>query len=113
VQQPALSRVKFNVETFKVVEVLKRTAYSTLIESNRLKMAEHRGTEIISHMFSALIKPEQGVKLLPQDWRSVYESSRSRHRAVCDFIAGMTDRYCVEFYSRFIGINAPSIQKPY
>lgn len=110
---PPLSLVKFEIGTFKIVEVLKRVAYSTLIESNRLKMAEHRGTEIINHIFSALIKPDYGKKLLPNDWRTIYESSPSRHRAVCDFIAGMTDRYCVEFYSRLVGINAPSIQKPY
>ena len=112
-KHPALSVVKFKIETFKIVEILKRTAYSTLIDSNRLKMAEHRGTEIINHIFSALITPEQGMKLLPKDWRVVYEFSDSRHRAVCDFIAGMTDRYCVEFYSKLIGINAPSIQTPY
>jgi dGTPase len=110
---PALSSAKFDTETFKIVEVLKRTAYSTLIDSNRLKMAEHRGTEIISHIFKALIAPEQGKKLLPEDWQLIYEYSGSPHRAVCDFIAGMTDRYCVEFYSRLVGINAPSIQKPY
>jgi dGTPase len=110
---PALSTAKFDVETFKIVEVLKRTAYSTLIDSNRLKMAEHRGAEIINRIFKALIEPEHGKKLLPKDWQFIYEGSGSRQRAVCDFIAGMTDRYCVEFYSRLVGINAPSIQKPY
>ena len=72
-EYPALSSVKFNVETFKIVEILKRTAYSTLINSNRLKMAEHRGTEIISHIFNALITAQQGMKLLPKDWRVVYD----------------------------------------
>jgi dGTPase len=110
---PALSSAKFDTETFKIVEVLKRTAYFTLIDSNRLKMAEHRGAEIINDIFEALITPEQGKKLLPRDWQLIYEHSGSRQRAVCDFIAGMTDRYCVEFYSRLVGINAPSIQKPY
>jgi dGTPase len=110
---PALSTVKFDLRTFRIVEVLKRVAFTTIIDSNRLKMAEHRGTEIIKQIFEALIKPEQGKKLLPKDWRVIYECSEFRHRAVCDFIAGMTDRYCIEFYSRLVGINAPSIQKPY
>ncbi len=109
---PAMSIVKFHPHTFQIVEVLKRIAFTTIIDSNRLKMAEFRGTEIISQIFQALIK-QQGKKLLPSDWQTIYECSESRHRAVCDFIAGMTDRYCIEFYSRLVGINAPSIQKPY
>jgi dGTPase len=32
-------------------------------------------------------------------------------RTISDYIAGMTDAYCIEFYERILGRAAPSIQK--
>ena len=112
----ALSVVKFGIETFKMVEVMKKYAYLSLIMSPRLKMAESRGRDIIKHIFAALKTREDGKRLLPEDWKEVYLGQDNRYwrrRAVCDFIASMTDRYCLEFYSRLVGIDVPSIHKPY
>ncbi len=114
-RRPSLSYVRLSLGTFQAIEVLKRFAYEALVNSNRFKMADRRGREIIEHIFKALTRPG-GDKLLPPDIRSTYEASNKKEwklRTVCDFIASMTDRYCVEFYSRLIGINAPSIYKPY
>jgi dGTPase len=114
-QTPSLSSVGLSLGTFQAIEVLKRFAYEALVMSNRFKMADRRGREIIEHIFKALTQ-SGGEKLLPHDIRSTYDASGKeewRLRAVCDFISSMTDRYCVEFYSRLIGINAPSIYKPY
>ncbi|MDH2354151.1 dNTP triphosphohydrolase [Bradyrhizobium sp. SSUT112] len=112
---PALSSVRLKLGTFQSIEVLKRFAYEALVMSNRFKMADRRGREIIEHVFKALAQPG-GERLLPHDFRSIYDASNKKGwklRTICDFIASMTDRYCVEFYSRLIGINAPSIYKPY
>lgn len=113
---PCLSSVKFNVKTFKMVEILKKYAFRSLIMSPRLKIAESRGGDIIRTIFDTLVEAEDGRKLLPDDWKQVYfgrDGLSWRRRTVCDFIACMTDRYCVEFYSRLVGIDAPSIHKPY
>lgn len=114
-QEPSLSSVGLALGPFQAIEVLKRFAYESLVMSNRFKVADRRGREIIEHIFKALTQ-SGGEKLLPPDVRTTYEASDKeewRLRTVCDFIASMTDRYCVEFYSRLIGINAPSIYKPY
>ncbi|MCA1436953.1 dNTP triphosphohydrolase [Bradyrhizobium sp. BRP20] len=112
---PALSWVQLKLGTFQAIEVLKRFAYEALVMSNRFKMADRRGREIIEHIFKALTQPG-GEKLLPHDVRSTFDAYSDKawkFRTICDFIASMTDRYCVECYSRLIGINAPSIYKPY
>jgi len=112
---PALSSVRLGVGTFQAIEVLKRFAYESLVMSNRLKMADRRGRDIIGKIYDSIIEPD-GDRLLPDDVRRVYLASEDeawRRRTICDFVASMTDRYCVEFYSRLIGINAPSIYKPY
>jgi dGTPase len=113
---PCLSKVNFDIATFKMVEIFKKYAYRSLIMSPRLKIAESRGRDIIKSIFNALMNTEDGRRLLPDDWRTIYfgrDGEPWRRRTVCDFIGSMTDRYCVEFYSRLVGIDAPSIHKPY
>jgi dGTPase len=113
---PQLSSVSFDIDTFKKVEVLKTICYESIISSPRLKMAERRGSAILNKIFKTLVNEAEGRKLLPEDWAEVYfgfHSDDMRKRTICDYIASMTDRYCVEFYSRIVGINPPSIHKPY
>ena len=35
--------------------------------------------------------------LLPEDWY-VQEKNENKHRIICDYISGMTDRYATKFY---------------
>jgi dGTPase len=113
---PQLSTVSLEIETFKKVELFKTISFESIIRSPRLQMAERRGGAIIKEIFKTLADEKEGRRLLPEDWREVYFGFRSdvlRKRTICDFIANMTDRYCVEFYSRIVGLNPPSIHKPY
>lgn len=42
------------------------------------------------------------LELLPKDYRKLYESERfSEERVVCDYIAGMTDKYAMEKYAEY------------
>jgi dGTPase len=114
-ETPALSSVVLGIGTFQAIEVLKRFAYESLVLSNRFKMADRRGRDIIVKIFESIAE-DDGDRLLPDDVRRIYLATKDvswRRRTICDFIASMTDRYCIEFYSRLIGINAPSIYKPY
>jgi dGTPase len=114
--RPQLSKVYLDIETFKKVELLKTISFQSIINSPRLKMAERRGGAIIKRIFRSLADEKEGRRLLPEDWAEVYfgfSSDELRKRTICDFIANMTDRYCVEFYSRIVGLNPPSIHKPY
>jgi dGTPase len=83
--------------------------------SPRLKVAEYRGKKIITEIFNTLAS-DGGHLLMPNDWSSLYSDirgKRAKRRIICDFIAGMTDRYCVEFYDRITGSAPPSIHKPH
>jgi len=115
---PSLSKVRLKIDTFKEVELLKKFAYKSLIMSPMLKMAENSSGSIIERIFHTLVDAKTGAgrRLLPTDWREVYfgiSDPSWRMRTVCDFIASMTDRYCLEFYSRITGSNPPSIHKPF
>ena len=112
---PCLSRVYFNENTLRKVEVLKRYMYETMILSPRLKTSEYRGGQIVKFIFKSLDE-ENGRDLLPDDFRTIYdnlEDLSDRKRVICDFIAGMTDSYAIEFYARLNSENPQTIFKPF
>lgn len=111
---PLFSRIYFNEETQLRVNVLKHFTYVSLINSPMLKVVESRGAEIVFKMFDKLTSTD-GQVLLPKDVRNLYELSTDelwRKRVICDFIAGMTDRYAMEFYGRLFSENPQTIFKP-
>jgi dGTPase len=100
---PALSKVKVDEEIRLKIEVLKRYTFESHIEASRLKTVEFRGKEIVSEIFNCL---KQQPNLLPKDWRARYDALPSQNhklRCICDFAAGMTDRYALEFFHRLKG----------
>jgi dGTPase len=110
---PAMSKVQLDVDTFKRVETLKHFAFELLIISPMLKIAEKRGDQIIRTLFDCFVTDRS---LLPADWRELYEAIDNeawQARIVCDYIAGMTDRYCVEMYARITSENPITIWKPH
>jgi dGTPase len=113
-EMPALSKVRMGIGAFIAVEILKTVAFNAVIMSSRLKSAENRGRSIIDQIFTQL-KAEDGYLLMPEDWRLLIEANPDdtnwKMRAISDYIAGMTDSYCIEFYDRILGRSAPSIQK--
>lgn len=111
---PLFSKVYFDDETMLRVNILKHFSYVALINSSRLKVAENRGKEIVTKMFERL-SASGGEALLAEDARELYNLSSDtlwRKRVICDFIAGMTDRYAMEFYSRLFSENPQTIFKP-
>ena len=111
---PALSKVTLSPDLQARVEVLKHLTYELVIQSPRLKTVEYRGSRIVEEIFGALTEPD-GNLLLPDDYRDFIANNTNeseRDRAVCDFIAGMTDRYAVEFYGRLKSESAQTIFKP-
>jgi dGTPase len=96
------------------VEILKHLNFHLTILSPRLAVVQYRGYDLVQKIFEALTT-DKGRDLLPNDVRTLHDQCCSLHeqrRVVCDFIAGMTDRYAVEFYSRLYN-GDQSIFKPF
>lgn len=112
---PALSKVYLDLEARKTIELLKHFVFESQVLSSRLKVAEFRGKEIINEIFKNL-RSDDGFMLMPPDCRSIYKTfnrTRDKMRVLCDFIAGMTDRYAIEFYGRLKSENPETIFKPF
>jgi dGTPase len=100
---PALSKIKVAGKTRMKIEVLKRYTVESHIEASRLKTVEFRGKEIVREIFHYL---KDTSDLLPMDWRARHEALPDQNhklRCISDFIAGMTDRYALEFFQRLKG----------
>ncbi|WP_129781201.1 dGTP triphosphohydrolase [Peristeroidobacter soli] len=111
---PAFSTVRLTRDALIQVEIVKHLNFELVIRSPRLAVVEYRGKDIVRDIFTALRESKGG--LLPQDWKSRYhsaqhESEAATCRVICDFVAGMTDRYAVEFHSAIAGEGA-SIFRP-
>jgi dGTPase len=111
---PALSIARLNDEIRILVEILKTFTFMSQITSPRLKIAEYRGKEIVTKIFTTLVEGKN-YELLPSDVQSVYlaANEKYRRRIICDFIACMTDKYAIEFYGRLTSENPETIFKPF
>jgi dGTPase len=114
-EQPWLSRARLHIDVFKQVEVLKNFTFYAMIMSPRIRVVAHRGREIIREIFEALAEGN-GEQLMAEDFRVLYEGMKDKspqqHRIICDFIAGMTDRYATQFYGRLRSTDPESIYSP-
>jgi dGTPase len=109
---PQLVRIRLQFDTFLYVEVLKNITYYAIIRSPALQVVEYRGKDIIKSIFEAI--QADGTRLLPEDFRALCQGAPEmiRMRTICDFIAGMTDRYAFEFYGRLFGTSHLTMHKP-
>ncbi len=110
---PALSKVKIELPTRIRIEILKQIAFMTQVHSPRLKTLERRGRRIVDEIFRSLTPVGDKVpELLPDDFKIIYlqkmNNKRHRYRTICDYIACMTDRYALEFYSRISSADPSS-----
>ncbi len=111
---PSLTYVKLGDKIRQTVEILKHLNFEVVIMSSRLKVVEYRGYEVVKTIFEA-IDSDDGHLLLPPDYRLAYTrlmNTDERKRLICDFVAGMTDKYAIEFYSRIKG-GGQTIFKPF
>ncbi len=110
---PQLHKVRLQQNEFIIVEVLKNITYQAIIRAPIMQTVEFRGKEIVTRIFNALVAKD-GARLLPSDYKRIHDHGDELHkyRTICDFIAGMTDRYALEFYSRLFGEQGLTMRKP-
>lgn len=103
-----LQRLSYNVIGFSEDMIrrnrqMKDFLYANLYRHHRVVRMAVKAEQIVSSMFQAyLAEPE----MLPQHVQNLL-GERSLERTVCDYIAGMTDRFAVEEYQKLFD---PSIK---
>lgn len=83
---------------------LKRFLFKSFYRHYRVVRMATKAERILSALFEAFVnEPEQ---LPPETQQRVEKSDEGIHRVVCDYIAGMTDRYAILEYERLFDPTA-------
>jgi dGTPase len=95
---------KFSAQMTEYNRVLQQFLSQQMYRHPRVMDIMGRAQRVIDDLFSAYMNDE---KLLPKDWRDLAGAGEKRHTArhVCDFIAGMTDRYALDQHKRLFDLD--------
>lgn len=116
--EPALSLVDVPENIRFEIDVLKHMTFELHVKSPRLRLLESRGKQVVKELFECF-DGEHGGELLPIDWRQRLtalndfpDKETHRKRLICDYIAGMTDAYALDMYSRLKSANPSVLFRP-
>lgn len=88
----------FSPEMEKRNRQLKRFLHENLYKHHRVIRMADKAERIIKELFKAYLR---APKLLPPHVSSLIDKSgREKHRVICDYIAGMTDRFALDEYKK-------------
>jgi dGTPase len=83
--------------------VLKQFLSRSVYRHPRIEEIMDRARRMVRDLFHSHMNDP---KLLPADWRETEPANEARYaRQVCDFIAGMTDRYALESHKRLFDLD--------
>ena len=89
---------RLRVPQRQFLDVLQKFVSKEVIKSAAVQHLEFKGQGMVVAVFEAMqCDPE---RLLPRDAFARFEAARSDARVICDFVAGMTDRYALATYRR-------------
>jgi dGTPase len=95
---------KFSAQMAEYNRILQQFLSQQMYRHPRVMDIMARAQRVIDDLFNAYMNDE---KLLPREWRESAGVSEKRHtaRQVCDFIAGMTDRYALDQHKRLFDLD--------
>ncbi|MFW6076940.1 MAG: deoxyguanosinetriphosphate triphosphohydrolase [Hyphomicrobiales bacterium] len=96
--------VAFSAQMAENERVLKQFLSRSLYRHPRIEEIMDRARRVVRNLFESHMNDP---KLLPADWRddSTGQNEARYARHVCDFIAGMTDRYALECHKRLFDLD--------
>ena len=88
----------FSDKTKEEVKYIRSFLSMKMYNHDKVKAMTNNAHQIISSLFKLFI--EQDEKFIKEHMKQII-SDEDKPRAVCDFIAGMTDNYAQNFYNKF------------
>jgi dGTPase len=96
--------VTFSAQMHENNKVLQGFLSQSMYRHPRVLEIMERAQRVIRDLFTAYMN---APKLLPEDWRDTHPHTDDYRyaRQVCDFIAGMTDRYALDQHKRLFDLD--------
>lgn len=90
-----ISEIKMSEDVLDMISELRSFLYDTVYNSEMIKVEFKKAKRILSQLYEYYLKnPDEALNNIP------YEDKVDRDRLVCDFIAGMTDRFALMSYRK-------------
>jgi dGTPase len=103
VRSAAQAMVTFSPQMRENNRILQQFLTTQMYRHPRVMDIMNRAQKVMDDLFQAYMSDE---RLLPKEWRDEMASHKdSRARQVCDFIAGMTDRYALDQHKRLFDLD--------
>ena len=74
--------------------IIKSFLFQNVYNHHKLKDKRQKVEKITKKLFQYYLI---NFHLLPEDWL-IQETKQNKHRIICDYISGMTDRYASKLY---------------
>lgn len=97
VKNNGMNLVGFSPEVRGAVGDLKKFLFKKLYRHWRVERMSNKASRILTELFEAYIN---NPNILPTDYVENYTKSEPIERVICDYIAGMTDRFALDEYSK-------------
>jgi dGTPase len=101
--------IGFSEATTSAERMIKSFLFQNMYRHQRLTRIRDQAGEVISNLFTRFF---EAPELLPQDWavsaQRIGVDEARRARLICDYIAGMTDRYAIAEHRRLFD-KAPDL----
>ncbi len=96
--------VSFSAQLAEKNRVLQSFLAARMYKHDRVLMIVARAHRVVRDLFEAYMND---AKLLPDGWReeALFDDESGYARQVCDFIAGMTDRYALDQHKRLFDLD--------
>jgi dGTPase len=88
--------VRFSADMREASTQLKRFLFKELYRHPQVNETTARAKQVLSELFQAYVGA-------PHEMQAAFAERDDRHRAVADYIAGMTDRFAVREHERLTG----------
>ncbi len=83
--------------------VQKRYLYEHFYRSHRVMRMASKAEMVLTRLFEAYVREP---RMLPPDTQQkIQKGDETMHRVICDYLAGMTDRYAIQEYNRLFDPN--------
>lgn len=105
--------IRFSKPLYQNLKVLKAFLFERMYRAPSVVVERRRVTAMVDALFPLFLDQPD---LLPDAWQA--DVAATRHmpdartelaRVVLDYVAGMTDRFCIQEYHRLVSSNDPSI----
>jgi dGTPase len=98
--------VAFSSDMFQKVQELRKFLWDHMYTHYTVNRMRYKAEHIVGDLFDVLL---ERPSCLPDDWQDKYNlvdnNKNERARVVCDYIAGMTDRFAIVEHARLFDLK--------